>query len=79
MGSHCPLLNITLGRSWWPAGRGPDYHQEYEGSLGVTTKKEDTELGKGRMNKVLKMCLTVEETRSLVWFHPEEDQQVTQT
>ena len=28
---------------------------------------------KNRMNKVLKMCLIVKETKSLVWFYPEVD------
>ena len=45
MGSHCPLLNSTSGRTWQPAVQTNGYHQEYVCSLGVTTE-EDAELEK---------------------------------
>lgn len=48
---------------------GSGYQQEHECSHGVTAKKEDTELEKLRMNKVLKVCIILTETQSLFWFY----------
>lgn len=44
MDSHCPLLNSTSGHSWQPAVWGNGCHWEYECSISITTKEEDTGL-----------------------------------